>query len=290
MRKEAGRSARSRRGTGAAGRAKAGQGRAAPALLHRDLRPRRGLQRAPARQRSRPARAGRRRAGRADGGAARGIAVHALLEWSQANGWQAPTAELVRRDIQIGGGRRRRASPRRRCWPRSRPGSTPASSPSGCGTRSSRAEVPLLIEVADTVLRGSIDLLVEEDGKATPDRRLQDRPGRRRGDRRARGALRDPAGDLRARRRRGARRRRRSSSPTSSWSAPRNRSLRGGEPGRDRGRPGERLEDRDRHGVRERLDQADAGRRPAGGAASSASSSSFSSFRPSPTASSSAAQ
>ena len=29
----------------------------------------------------------------------------------------------------------------------------------------SRAEVPLLIEVADTVLRGSIDLLVERDGK-----------------------------------------------------------------------------------------------------------------------------
>jgi ATP-dependent exoDNAse (exonuclease V) beta subunit len=30
---------------------------------------------------------------------------------------------------------------------------------------SSRAEVPLLIEVADTVLRGSIDLLVEESGR-----------------------------------------------------------------------------------------------------------------------------
>jgi ATP-dependent exoDNAse (exonuclease V) beta subunit len=30
---------------------------------------------------------------------------------------------------------------------------------------SSRAEVPLLIEVADTVLRGSIDLLVEGEGK-----------------------------------------------------------------------------------------------------------------------------
>ena len=31
------------------------------------------------------------------------------------------------------------------------------------GAERSRAEVPLLIEVADTVLRGSIDLLVEED-------------------------------------------------------------------------------------------------------------------------------
>jgi len=32
------------------------------------------------------------------------------------------------------------------------------------GARRSRAEVPLLIEVAGTVLRGSIDLLVEDDG------------------------------------------------------------------------------------------------------------------------------
>ena len=30
-------------------------------------------------------------------GAARGAAVHALLEWSQANGWREPSAELARR-------------------------------------------------------------------------------------------------------------------------------------------------------------------------------------------------
>ena len=43
-----------------------------------------------------------------------------------------------------------------------------------------RAEVPLLLEVAGTVLRGSIDLLVERDGGAAAGRRLQDRPPRRR--------------------------------------------------------------------------------------------------------------
>ena len=100
------------------------------------------------------------------GGAARGIGVHALLEWSQANGWQAPTAELVRRVARS-----------------EEVGSDPEISEEGLlapvrawlesgffaerirGARSSRAEVPLLIEVAGTVLRGSIDLLVEEDGR-----------------------------------------------------------------------------------------------------------------------------
>jgi ATP-dependent exoDNAse (exonuclease V) beta subunit len=99
-----------------------------------------------------------------DGGAARGRAVHSLLEWSQANGWQAPSAELVHRistSAEVGD-----------------PGLTeeallaPFEAWLDSGffaervrdAERSRAEVPLLIEVADTVLRGSIDLLVEADG------------------------------------------------------------------------------------------------------------------------------
>jgi ATP-dependent exoDNAse (exonuclease V) beta subunit len=102
----------------------------------------------------------------ADGGAVRGRAVHSLLEWSQANGWRAPSAELVRRiatSAEVGAD----------------PGLAeeallePFEAWLDCGffaervrgAESSRAEVPLLIEVADTVLRGSIDLLVEEEGK-----------------------------------------------------------------------------------------------------------------------------
>ncbi len=70
-----------------------------------------------------------------------------------------------------------------------------------------RAEVPLLLGIGGTVLRGSIDLLVERDG-APPlvidyktDRLGGSTPGR------ARGALRDPARHLRPRRLRVARRR-----------------------------------------------------------------------------------
>jgi ATP-dependent exoDNAse (exonuclease V) beta subunit len=101
----------------------------------------------------------------ADGGLARGRAVHSLLEWSQANGWRTPPAELVRRisaSVEVGD-----------------PGLTEEAllAPfqawlhSGFfaervrGAERSRAEVPLLVEVAGTVLRGSIDLLVEEDGR-----------------------------------------------------------------------------------------------------------------------------
>jgi ATP-dependent exoDNAse (exonuclease V) beta subunit len=99
-----------------------------------------------------------------DAGAARGRAVHSLLEWSQANGWRTPPEELVRRisaSAEVGG-----------------PGLTEGALlepfrawlDSGFfaervrGAERSRAEVPLLVEVAGTVLRGSIDLLVEEDG------------------------------------------------------------------------------------------------------------------------------
>ena len=109
---------------------------------------------------------------------------------------------------------RRRARPgadrrRRRCWRRSAAGSAPpCASGSAAGATRVRAEVPILLGVGGTVLRGSIDLLVEREG-APPlvvdyktDRLDGSEPGR------ARRPLRDPALDLRPGRGRGARRRR----------------------------------------------------------------------------------
>jgi ATP-dependent exoDNAse (exonuclease V) beta subunit len=98
-------------------------------------------------------------------GAARGIAVHALLEWSQANGWQTPTAELVRRISRSGEVAGSELAVEALL--------APFQAWLGSGffnerirsAEKSRAEVPLLIEVAGTVLRGSIDLLIEEEGK-----------------------------------------------------------------------------------------------------------------------------
>jgi ATP-dependent helicase/nuclease subunit A len=99
-----------------------------------------------------------------DAGAARGIAVHALLEWSQANGWQAPDAELVGRvaasaEIRDAGLDEDAVMSPLRGWLDS------SFFAERVDAKRSRAEVPLLIEVADTVLRGSIDLLVEEEGR-----------------------------------------------------------------------------------------------------------------------------
>jgi DNA helicase-2/ATP-dependent DNA helicase PcrA len=101
----------------------------------------------------------------ADGAADRGIGVHALLEWSQANGWQTPPVELAQRIARSGeiagsGLTEEALLAPFEAWL--------ASSFFVERIRSaekSRAEVPLLIEVADTVLRGSIDLLVEQQGQ-----------------------------------------------------------------------------------------------------------------------------
>ncbi|HXR31601.1 MAG TPA: UvrD-helicase domain-containing protein [Solirubrobacterales bacterium] len=102
-----------------------------------------------------------------DGGAARGRAVHSMLEWSQANGWRAPNPELIRRiaaSADVGGNsdlaEEALLAPFE-AWLGSNFFTIRIR-----GAESSRVEVPLLIEVADTVLRGSIDLLVE--GKGDP--------------------------------------------------------------------------------------------------------------------------
>jgi ATP-dependent exoDNAse (exonuclease V) beta subunit len=86
-----------------------------------------------------------------DEAATRGAAVHSLLEWSAANEWREPRAELVEDDSHLapvrawlGSGflRERVLAPR----------------------ATARAEVPLLLGLDGTTLRGSIDLLVERDG------------------------------------------------------------------------------------------------------------------------------
>ena len=80
-------------------------------------------------------------------------------------------------------------------------GSAAARARSRAATRV-RAEVPILLGAGGTVLRGSIDLLVERDG-APPlvvDYKTDRSTARTR---RPRRPLRDPAGDLRPRRRRG---------------------------------------------------------------------------------------
>jgi ATP-dependent exoDNAse (exonuclease V) beta subunit len=96
--------------------------------------------------------------------AARGIAVHSLLEWSGSNGWREPPAEVVARIAASGEVGTHADLPAEtlleplRAW---------LGSPffdERVRKERSRAEVPLLVRVADTVLRGSIDLLVESDG------------------------------------------------------------------------------------------------------------------------------
>ncbi|HEX3041831.1 MAG TPA: UvrD-helicase domain-containing protein [Solirubrobacterales bacterium] len=93
---------------------------------------------------------------------ARGAAVHALLEWSQANGWSIPSEELVlRHALAVGLGATLSAEllePVRR-WI-----SSPLREQLEVEATRVRAEVPLLLGVGDTVLRGSIDLLVEREG------------------------------------------------------------------------------------------------------------------------------
>jgi ATP-dependent helicase/nuclease subunit A len=108
---------------------------------------------------------------------AQGAAVHALLEWSQANGWTEPSAELVGRHALaagldpgaidpddllepvrrwLGSGLARRiAAP---------PEPAHATKATVASPARIRAEVPILLGVGGTVLRGSIDLLVEREG------------------------------------------------------------------------------------------------------------------------------
>jgi ATP-dependent helicase/nuclease subunit A len=95
---------------------------------------------------------------------ARGAAVHALLEWSAANGWREPSEDLARRHAAAAGLDPGSLDPTEltepiRAWL--------GSSLRGeriAGAERVRAEVPILLGVGGTVLRGSIDLLAERAG------------------------------------------------------------------------------------------------------------------------------
>ncbi|HKZ14674.1 MAG TPA: PD-(D/E)XK nuclease family protein, partial [Solirubrobacterales bacterium] len=117
---------------------------------------------------------------------ARGAAVHALLEWSQANGWTEPTAELARRHALAAGldldrAARPESATRRGATeggagpatidPRAEELLEPVRDWLGSALRAEiagavrvRAEVPILLRAQGTVLRGSIDLLVQREG------------------------------------------------------------------------------------------------------------------------------
>jgi ATP-dependent exoDNAse (exonuclease V) beta subunit len=91
---------------------------------------------------------------------ARGVAVHELLEWSQANDWKEPRAELAERHAEAAGyGLAEDLLEPVRRWLDS-----PLRKQIAADATRVRAEVPLLLEIGGTLLRGSIDLLVEREG------------------------------------------------------------------------------------------------------------------------------
>ncbi len=97
---------------------------------------------------------------------AHGATVHALLEWSQANGWKEPTEELALRHAAAAGLDPGSTDPQSLLAPlRGWLGSSLLRDRVAAGA-TVRAEVPLLLGLGDTVLRGSLDLLVEREGEA----------------------------------------------------------------------------------------------------------------------------
>jgi ATP-dependent helicase/nuclease subunit A len=108
---------------------------------------------------------------------ARGAAVHALLEWSLVNDWREPTADLARRhalaaglDLDAtrgaagsGGGASGDEAADELLGPVRDWLGSPLRAEIAAASRV-RAEVPILLGAGGTVLRGSIDLLVERDG------------------------------------------------------------------------------------------------------------------------------
>jgi ATP-dependent helicase/nuclease subunit A len=97
--------------------------------------------------------------------AARGAAVHSLLEWSQVNAWREPTADIARRHAIAAGLDPTDKAERELLAPvRAWLGSTMLRERILAGDASARAEVPLLLGMSGAILRGSIDLLVERDG------------------------------------------------------------------------------------------------------------------------------
>jgi ATP-dependent helicase/nuclease subunit A len=97
--------------------------------------------------------------------AAHGTAVHALLEWSEANEWREPDLELAKRHALAAGldGKR----PEELIEPvRGWLASALCRERVAAAGATTRAEAPLLLGIGGTVVRGSIDLLVDRPGAA----------------------------------------------------------------------------------------------------------------------------
>jgi ATP-dependent helicase/nuclease subunit A len=92
---------------------------------------------------------------------AQGAAIHALLEWSQANAWAEPTAELALRHAVAAGLELDRVDADELLAPVREWLESPLRGRIGDEATRVRAEVPILLGIGDAVLRGSIDLLVE---------------------------------------------------------------------------------------------------------------------------------
>lgn len=101
--------------------------------------------------------------GQRDEAAARGAAVHSLLEWSQAKEWREPSADVVRSHA-IAAGLTQEVGDALLAPLRAWLASSLLRERVQAAGASARAEVPLLLSLADATLRGSIDLLVERDG------------------------------------------------------------------------------------------------------------------------------
>jgi ATP-dependent helicase/nuclease subunit A len=97
--------------------------------------------------------------------AARGAAVHSLLEWSAGNGWSEPSAELASQHAGAAGIDTPGVAGDALLTPvRAWLGSELLRERILVAGARTRAEVPLLLAVEQATLRGSIDLLAERDG------------------------------------------------------------------------------------------------------------------------------
>jgi ATP-dependent helicase/nuclease subunit A len=98
--------------------------------------------------------------------AARGAAVHALLEWSQAHDWSEPPPEVVAAHAAAAGLELDAAASADLLGPlRAWLGSELLAARIAAGSPMVRAEVPFLLRIDSSILRGSIDLLVEREGE-----------------------------------------------------------------------------------------------------------------------------
>ncbi len=113
-------------------------------------------------------------------GAARGAAVHSLLEWSQAHGWSEPPPDVLTAHATAAGLEPDAVAGADLLGPlRAWLGSSLLAGRIATGSPTVRAEVPFLLRIATTdgdgssgdggglssILRGSLDLLVEREGE-----------------------------------------------------------------------------------------------------------------------------